>query len=996
MKGLYSKIEEAKSILNSFNGSESVKVEALKEVMEELQAYCDDSSLFENSILHDLKYGVWSTSVDFKEFIYINPSIIQITEYQKSDFENNPKLIKEIIHPEDLNILKEAEKIFLETGKSISEFRILTKSNKLRWVEFKQVLILGNEEKPIRIDGVVKDISEEKSNVEKELKRGGDILLHQEILFKLSCLGTDYSFEQKQELLVKNTAKVLNTEWLGIWMFNHSKTLLKSKYRYTLSQNSFENNKQLSESDYPMCFKCLKSLENQKYLVISDVSKEEFTSKLMDEHLDNLGITSMLLIPIKRDNKLLGVISISNVGMPRKWTKEEEVFAASVANILSIYIESEEKRIIGKALMEKTKVLLEAQHVAKIGNYIIDLNTGEWESSIVFDQVFGIDRVNYKKDIRNWIKLISTEYSEYVFDVFKEVVRQKNLHVKHRFEESFKIIRQNDGEERWVSVLGEFQYDDEGNATHMLGTMQDITERKAIEIELIQSKELAENLLQTKANFLSNMSHEIRTPLNGIIGFTGLLQDSNLDEDQKEMVKAIDNSGKNLLVLVNDILDFSKMEAQKMVFESIPFNLVDTLKNTLHLMVLKCQEKGIELIYSIDENISTKLIGDPNRLNQILNNLVGNAVKFTDKGFVELNLALIEDSEEEVSIDFSIVDSGIGIENDKLGLIFESFSQASNNTTRIFGGSGLGLAITKKIVELQNGTMNVFSKVGVGSNFSFQLNFKKQSDLSVQPEDITNSKIDFSFLKEFRILLAEDIDVNRKLIKRIFEKWDSTIDIAHDGKEAFEMAVKEDYDLILMDLQMPVLDGLKSAEKILRKKSLPILALTAFTSKEDEEKCLKVGMKCLLTKPIDQEVLLNTLYKYLVNKDYDVVKTEDLGELISTKKEKLINFDYLDKVTGGDLVFKKEMVDLVAIQLPKIANRISILNKEKDATELKKAIHKLKSTIGVLGFDEGKKIIIEMENSLAESNSVSSVEDELFLLLEMCEDLLKEIKELEF
>ena len=483
MKGLYSKIEDAKGILNNFNGTDALKVEALNKVMDELQGYCDDSSLFENSILHDLKYGVWSTSIDFKEFIYINPSIIQITEYQKSDFQNNPKLIKEIIHPEDLNTLKEVEKIFLETGKSISEFRILTKSNKLRWVEFKQVLILGNEDKPIRIDGVIKDISEEKRIVEKELKRGGDILLHQETLFKLSCLGTDYSFEQKQELLVKNTAKVLNTEWLGIWMFNLSKTVLKSKFRYTLSQDRFENEKQLSESDYPMYFNRLKSLEEEKYLVISDVSKEDFTAKLKDEHLDNVGITSMLFIPIKRDNKLIGVISISNVGTPRKWTKEEEVFAASVANILSIYIESEEKRIIGKALMENTKVLLEAQHVAKIGNYIIDLNTGEWTSSIVFDQVFGIDRANYKKDIRNWIKLISPDYSEYVFDVFKEVVRQKNLNVKHRFEESFTIIRQNDGEKRWVSVLGEFQYDDAGSATHMLGTMQDITERKAIELD---------------------------------------------------------------------------------------------------------------------------------------------------------------------------------------------------------------------------------------------------------------------------------------------------------------------------------------------------------------------------------------------------------------------------------------------------------------------------------------------------------------------------------
>ena len=997
MKGLYSKIEEAKKLLNSFKNTDSEKVEHLKEIMNDLQTSdANDSSLFENSILNDLKYGIWSVSVDFKDFFYVNPSVIQITEYTKSEFQANPKLIKEIIHPEDLNILKEAEKEFLITGKSISEFRILTKSNKLKWIEFKQVLIKNQDEIPIRVDGVIKDVSNKKSVIEKELKRGGDILLHQEILFKLSCLGAEYSFEKKQELLVKNTAKVLNVEWLGIWMFNHSKTLLKSKFRYSLSQDKFENDKQLSELDYPIYFNRLKKLEEEKYLVINDVSKEDFTSKLMVEHLDNIGITSMLLMPIKRDNKLVGVITISNVGEARNWTQEEESFAASIANILSIYIESEEKRIIGKALMEKTKVLLEAQHVAKIGNYIIDLNTGEWKSSVVFDQVFGIDRLNYKKDVKNWIKLISPEYSEYVFDVFKEVVRQKKLHVKHRFDESFKIIRQNDGEERWVSVLGEFQYDENGIPTHMLGTMQDITERKVIEFELIEAKELAESLLQTKANFLSNMSHEIRTPLNGIIGFTSLLQDSNLNEDQKEMVQAIDNSGKNLLVIVNDILDFSKMEAQKMVFESIPFDLVETLKNTLHLMVLKCQEKGVELIYSIDDNISTKLIGDPNRLNQILNNLVGNAVKFTEQGFVELNLTLLEDSEEEVSIDFSVVDSGIGIESDKLNVIFESFSQASNNTTRIFGGSGLGLAITKKLVELQKGELKVYSQVGVGSNFSFSLNFKKQINISDENEESTSNQIEYSFLKGFRILLAEDIDINRKLIKRIFEKWETTIDIAHDGQEALEMALETNYDLILMDLQMPVMDGLTSAERILRKKELPILALTAYTSKEYEEKCLSVGMKCLLTKPINQEVLLNTLYKFLVNKDYQVEKMEEVKEISSKQKDKLINFEYLDKVTGGDEEFKKEMVDLVAVQLPKMTLKISNFSKEGNALELKKSIHKLKSTIGVLGLDKGKKLIIEMEKTLAQSNSVSDVTFELELLLEMCENLQQEIKELDF
>lgn len=998
MKGLNTKIEQAKKLLESLGNVDKATVNALQDVLSDLKEdHSYDSSLFENSILNDLKYGIWSVSTDFMDLFYINPSFIKITEYSKIELLDNPKLIKDIVHPEDLSILKKAEKEFLEFGKSVVEYRILTKSNKLKWVEVKQVLIKNEEGLPIRIDGVIKDISTKKSVIEKELKRGGDLLLHQDILFKLSCLGSDYSFEEKQKVLLKNSAQVLNTEWLGIWIFNHSKTTLNSKFRYSLSQNDFLDERQLIEADYPKYFERLKKINGKKSLVINDVSEEDFASKLMAENLENVGITSMLLMPINRDTKLVGVITISNVGETRNWTHEEQSFAASIANILSIYIESEEKRLIGQALMEKTKVLLEAQHVAKIGNYIIDLNTGEWKSSVVFDQVFGIDRNTYKKDVRNWIKLISPEYSEHVFNVFKEVVKQRELHVKHRFDESFKIIRQSDGQERWVSVLGEFQYDSNNNPTHMLGTMQDITDRKAIELELIEAKELAEYLLKTKENFLSNMSHEIRTPLNGIIGFTSLLQDSPLNEDQHEMIHAIENSGKNLLVIVNDILDFSKMEAHKMVFESIQFDLIDTLKNTLHLMVLKCQEKGVELIYSVDQNISTKLIGDPTRLNQILNNLVGNAVKFTEEGFVELNLTLVEDTDEESLIEFSVVDSGIGIESDKLNLIFESFSQASNNTTRIFGGSGLGLAITKKIVELQNGELKVYSQLGVGSNFSFQLKFKKQQNQTEEEVKNDTKELDYSFLKKYKILVAEDIEINRKLIKRIFDKWECNIDLAEDGHRALEMALDRNYDLILMDLQMPIMGGLESAAKILKNKDLPILALSAYTSKEDEDKCLKAGMKALLTKPINQDDLLKNLYQYL-EKVVPALEgyVEKVVELDADNlSEKLINFDYLDKVTGGDKIFKQEMVDLVALQLPKFIIKIENLISDNKPSELKREIHKLKSTIGILGLDNGKKLINNMEKELASSSTVFCVKDELVVLLEMCKNLQQEIKELD-
>ena len=993
-----SKIDEAIAYLKSLKDDvKSIDVHHIESLLNDFkQKVNSNSGAFNNSILDEIKYGVYSVSTDFVQLFYVNPAILKLTEYSKEDFISNPKILHEIVHPEDLQVFKNAQKEFFEQGSYTLDLRIITKTNKIKWIHSKEILIKNNLGQAIRIDGMFRDVSKKKKIIENELKNDDDLLLHQEVLFKLSCLSSDFTFENKQQILLREAAKVLNAEWLGIWMFNHSKSILKSKYRYCLSQDVFLEEKILYDTDYPKYFEKLKGLTNSKSIVINDVSKEEFTAKLMLEHLVNIGISSMLLIPIYNDSKLLGAISISNVKEIRNWSSVEQSFASSLANIFSIYFESEEKRIIGKALIEKTKVLLEAQHVAKIGNYIIDLNTGEWKSSVVFDQVFGIDRTNYKKDIRNWVKLISPEYSEHVFIVFKEVLRQRTLNEKSRFDETFKIIRQNDGEVRWVSVLGEFQYDEGGNPTHMLGTMQDITKRKLIELELIQSKELAEGLLQTKANFLSNMSHEIRTPLNGIIGFTHLLQDSKLDEDQLEMVQAIEYSGKNLLVIINDILDFSKMEAQKMLFESIPFDLIAILKNTLHLMVLKSQEKGVELIYSIDEKLSTKLIGDPTRLNQILNNLVGNAVKFTEKGFVELNVSLIEDNEEHCLIEFSVVDSGIGIEEEKQELIFESFSQASNNTTRIFGGTGLGLAITKKLIEQQNGTLEVYSEVGEGSTFKFCLWFKKQENQLTSEEVFEVNSLDSKFLIGKNILVAEDIDINRKLIKRIFEKWGCKIDLAEDGQKALEMSLLKSYDLILMDLQMPIMGGLESASEILKKyPTLPIVALSAYTSQEDEGKCINAGMRTLITKPIDQDKLLLVLYKYLIEETVEIHENNEEEILKIAFSDKLINFNYLNSVTNGDDVFKKEMVDLVATQLPKFIFKIREFMIENKPLELKREIHKLKSTIGILGLDNGKALINEMETEIAQTESLSTIKHKIHFLIEMCEQLQKEIEELD-
>lgn len=984
----------------------SQQIGSTKEIEKKAEIELDNSEVtkvFFNSILFSLNDAVWSVSTKFSELYFINPSFEDLTEYSQSELIKDPGLIRKMIHPEDIYIYQNAQFFFQENGYCDYQYRIITKLNSIKWVHAKELLVRNDAGKPVRIDGVMSDITESKRAIENELNRASELLLKQEVLFKLSCLGIDYSFDEKLKIILKNVGKVTSTERTSIWIFDKQSRSLFTKCVYRLSKDEYLPESVIEEDVYPTYYRRIKEINHLKAIIVNDVTKGTFASEILHDILIPSGITSILMIPLTKEDELFGVICLSHIGPKRVWTQDEQVFVTSISNIVTLAFEHEERRIIETALIEKTRILLEAQNVAKIGNYVIDLYTGEWKSSSVFDHIFGIER-SYLRDFKNWLKLISPEHSSYVLKVFKEVLKQKTVHTKSRFHEQFKIIRQNDGAERWVKVLGEFQYDEFGNPTHMLGTMQDVTDSKKNNDELIKAKELAEELLTIKDDFLSNMSHEIRTPLNAIVGFTRLLKESELDEDQLEMMEAIEFSGKNLLVIVNDILDFSKMEANKMTFEEIPFSLSETVKNVLHLMILKAKEKNIELIYGIDAKLSDILIGDPTRLNQILINLLGNAIKFTEEGFVELELNMVDDSTDSTEIEFKIKDTGIGIPEDKIESIFESFNQASNDTTRKFGGSGLGLTITKKLIELQGGVIVVKSELDRGTDFFFRLKFKKDPTVKVPLSIFRKEAINPNFLEKKRILIVEDILINQMLIVRILQKWKCQLDIVNDGQQAVDILDKCDYDLILMDLQMPVLDGYETTRMIRErsdsKANIPIIALSAHANKKEEDRCILAGMNALVSKPIDEDLLLFELSKWLLaSVKVQLLESETFKKKFKKKKkqrglkkESIINFEYLNSVTKGEKVFLAELVELVSTEIPKLLGRILDFYELKNAESFKKEIHKLKSSITIFGIDRGKELIYEMESSISETHSLEGMEHKLKELQLICNQLLIELK----
>ena len=370
-----------------------------------------------------------------------------------------------------------------------------------------------------------------------------------------------------------------------------------------------------------------------------------------------------------------------------------------------------------------------------------------------------------------------------------------------------------------------------------------------------------------KEAFLANMSHEIRTPMNAIIGFSDLLFKRKLEEKEKEYVAIIKSAGENLLTIINDILDISKIEAGMMTFEEHTFSVKQIFKSLSVMMMVRAKEKGLELVFSCDEDVPDILLGDNTRLTQIIINLAGNAIKFTQKGKVTVHAKTLNDDTKNSSIEFSIKDTGIGIAPDKLEHIFERFHQAESNTTRKYGGTGLGLSIAKKLVELQGGTLSVKSQLNVGSEFSFCISYKKASDVHEESEKAEEEKkYNMEELSKLNILLVEDNQLNIKLILSLFSENNLKVQVAENGSEGIKKLKENKFDIILMDMEMPVMNGYEATVHIRKelKNNIPIIAMTAHAMAGEKERCLGLGMNDYLSKPINANMLFTKIYSLTV------------------------------------------------------------------------------------------------------------------------------------
>jgi len=766
---------------------------------------------FIKTILSSISDIIWSASLEWDEnILFVSDNITKVFGFTPEEIYSRSNQWTSNIHPEDLEKFYESRTKILEKDFTEVTYRIKDKSGIEHVVHDRLWVARDSQDRAIRIDGITSDITERSKIVEEK---------------------------SRIESIISGITKA-SPDIIYIYDIVERKNVYSNDRLFDILGYTPEEI-QVQESGF---VEGLIHPEDRAFVIATAIERAQSKEDKIYEF--NYRMKA-------KDGQY-------------RWIESKEVVfkrnkEGYITQILGFARDITERKLAEEKIILNERQMKFAQELAHLGSWDLDISSEmiRWSEEVF--RIFELETQPREVHLNEINKIFPSEFVNFFLQqvqTTKEFGTIQKNEVKVFFNEvKTKYI---------ISAMHPLK-NSLGQVTKIYGSFLDITQQKIMQEELIFAKERAEAAAKAKSQFLSTMSHEIRTPLNGVIGMTNLLLEEAKDPDIRKNLEILKFSGETLLSLVNDILDLNKIDSENVEIENLEFNLNFLASNIISLYQSKAREKNIDLKLEID-GLLPQILGDPYRLTQILGNLVSNAIKFTNQGSVTLKISVKRQNEKEITILFEVIDTGIGIPKDKQGLVFELFMQAESHTTRLYGGTGLGLAIVKKLVELMKSEIQLESEVGVGSRFFFEITFAKGESI-VEVED-TKPKVEKSRnLEGKKILLVEDNSVNVSVAIRFLKKWGLVVDVAENGKVAVEKVSSNDYSLVLMDLQMPVMDGFEATRQIRsmpKSKDLPIIALSADALRETKEKVFRYSMNDYVVKPFNPDLMKEKIIEHIL------------------------------------------------------------------------------------------------------------------------------------
>ncbi|MBK8396057.1 MAG: PAS domain S-box protein [Leptospiraceae bacterium] len=917
------------------------------------------------SIMHRWRFalegsgdGIWDWNISTNTIFY-SEQWKRLIGYASDEITDSSEEWTSRIHLGDLENYKSDIQTYKEGNTEFfhTEHRILCKDGNYKWFLVKGKSVeKSNNQKIQRIIGTISDISERKLAEEKlrEITEFQNIILN----------STDYS--------------IISTDEAGtITAFNHgSELMLGYKAEEVVNKTS------------PAIFHDLNEIVLRAKILSEELKKdiqpgfEVFVAK------SKLGIadTNEWTYILKDKTRIKVELSVT----PLRNKKEEITGFLGIAKDIRESIKAKEELIHAKDLAEATNQALLSFKFALDEHALVSITDTKGRITYLNEKFCTVSKYSSNELLGKDHRIINSGFhSKEFFKELWDTIKNKSVwkgDVKNKAK---------DGTFYWVSSTIVALLDIKGNPNQYIAIRTDITERKMAEIEILQAKDQAEKANQAKSEFLANMTHELRTPLNGVIGFSDLLMKMDLNESQKLYMSTIYKSANSLLELINDILDFSKIESGKLDLNLDQIDLLNLLDQVVDLTSYKANEKNINILLSIEESVPGFIITDPIRLRQIILNLVGNAIKFTEIGKIEIQVKVKEmnSKEKKAKLIISVKDTGIGISKENQQKIFNAFEQADSSTTRKYGGTGLGLSISNKLLSLMGSKLELESEIGIGSIFYFELQTKFLPDTNLitklKKESAEGITKNFNINKDyFKILIVDDNPVNLFLMQSILRQLLPNANIleANNGNRALEIYNSEKPELIFMDVQMPGMNGYETTIAIrkleINKKSIPIIALTAGTVKGEREKCTEAGMNDYITKPVIKETIEKTLISWLFAPEI-IFTNENIEK--DTNYMKHFDEDLLLERLDYDREFLGILVSKVKENFDSDSEGIIVELSESNFATIKAGAHKLKGTALTVCFEQLASLSETLE-SLEEYNQetvqklVSQIKEEIEFL----------------